>query len=114
MECCPFQPEYPDHDTPIAAAVGQIFPERFRGYVPGPTCIVTNFFVRPFHVISVDLQLRMIANIGNAAQLRTVGWHETTLWPEIQEAAAFYAAASRFFQTLVLLFASLFPATLPS
>jgi hypothetical protein len=62
----------------------------------------------------VDLQLRMIANIGNAAQLRTVGWHETTLWPEIQEAAAFYAAASRFFQTLVLLFASLFPATLPS
>jgi hypothetical protein len=51
---CPFQPEYPDHDTPFAAAVGQIFPGRFRGYAPSPTCIVTNFFVRPLHVISVE------------------------------------------------------------
>jgi hypothetical protein len=60
------------------------------------------------------IQMRMTANKRITAQLRTVGWHETTLWPEIQEAAAFYAAASRFLQSLVLLFASLFPATLPS
>jgi hypothetical protein len=44
----------------------------------------------------------------------SMGWHETTLSPEIQEAAAGFCSGLDFLAKLILLFASLFPTTLAS
>jgi hypothetical protein len=91
---CPFQPEYPDHDTPSRLPLDNlpgIFPRvcsRSDLYRDQLLCSTLPPDQRGF-TTAYDCRY------NNYSQLKTLGWHETTLWPEIQEAAAFYAAASR-------------------
>jgi len=107
---------YPDHETFLRGYCRKIIPEfRFsKAMFPGATRFAIDFVFDPPRD-ERGLQMRMTGTTYKNGCNKTVGWHETTLLREIQEAAAGICSGLDVrFGFLVLLFASLFATTLAS